>query len=179
MHLHLIYDHIGGTSANLLQLRNFVIVLLSFAGFFRFSEVANLRRSDVKFSLTHMTIFIEKSKTDIYRDDNYYFIAKHIQPFAPLKHCSDLLLWQEFAMNLKSTCFAQYLFLRPKIVTYLGKTITHILHKLLGEIGLNPKQSGYIVSAPGALQQQRIMVLKTDCSKDMDVGSVNVQRMVM
>ena len=34
LHLGLIYDHIGGASANLLQLRNFVNFLLSFAGFF-------------------------------------------------------------------------------------------------------------------------------------------------
>ncbi len=43
IHIQLIYDFIGRTSAN----------------FFRFSEVANLRRSDVSFKSTQMTIFIE------------------------------------------------------------------------------------------------------------------------
>ena len=34
--------------------------------FLRFSEVSNLKRNDFVLHKTHMSIFIEKSKTDIY-----------------------------------------------------------------------------------------------------------------
>ena len=44
-----------------------VIILLSFAGFLRFSECQNLKRRDIIFEQTHVMLFIEKSKTDTYR----------------------------------------------------------------------------------------------------------------
>ncbi|XP_033729279.1 uncharacterized protein LOC117318361 [Pecten maximus] len=40
----------------------------NWAGFLRSAEVLALMRCDIKVSSTHMEIFIEKSKTDIYRD---------------------------------------------------------------------------------------------------------------
>ncbi len=59
-----------------LDLRNFCFVLLNFAGFLRFSEVSVLKLKDITFYETHMVVFIEKSKTDVYRDGNRIYIAK-------------------------------------------------------------------------------------------------------
>ena len=50
------------------DVRTKVIMLLSFAGFLRFSECQNLRRSDIQIFQDYAMIFIEKSKTDIYRN---------------------------------------------------------------------------------------------------------------
>ena len=150
LHLHLIYDHIGGTSANLLQLRNFVIVLLSFAGFFRFSEVANLRRSDVTFNLTHMTIFIERSKTDIYRDGNYSFIAKTHSALCPVETLQRYFVMAGICDESEVYLFRSVSFLKSqnRYVLRINNipisytTAREAVMKLLGEIGLNPKQFG-------------------------------------
>ena len=56
--------------------RTLAICCVAFSGFLRFSEVANLRRSDISFHSTYMKVFIEKSKTDIYRDGAHVLIAK-------------------------------------------------------------------------------------------------------
>ena len=51
---------------NLTNSRLMMILVLSFMGFLRFSELSNLKRSDVIIHNTHMSILIEKSKKDIY-----------------------------------------------------------------------------------------------------------------
>ena len=45
--------------------RLMMILVLSFMGFLRFSGLSNGKRSDFNIHNTHMSIFIEKSKTDI------------------------------------------------------------------------------------------------------------------
>ena len=50
--------------------------VLGFFGFLRFSEIVNLRRSDIKFWENHIELFIEKSKTDKYRDGAKVFISE-------------------------------------------------------------------------------------------------------
>ena len=61
---------------NLPNYRILAICTLAFAGFFRFSEVANLRRSDIVFHRNYLKIFIEKSETDLYRDGAHVLVAK-------------------------------------------------------------------------------------------------------
>ena len=51
---------------NLTNSRLMMILVLSSMGFLRFSDLSNLKRSDFILHNTHMPIFIEKSKTDIY-----------------------------------------------------------------------------------------------------------------
>ena len=63
-------------SANLKDLRIVSICMLAFSGFLRFDEFSKILFSDVCFFDTHMTIFIEKSKTDVYRDGVKVFISK-------------------------------------------------------------------------------------------------------
>ena len=61
------FQYLGGVEMNLTNSRLMMILVLSFMGFLRFSELSNLKRSDFILHNTHMSIFIEKSKTDIYR----------------------------------------------------------------------------------------------------------------
>ena len=44
-----------------------LLCVLSFMGFLKFSEVIDLKNSDIILKETHKSIFIEKSKTDVYR----------------------------------------------------------------------------------------------------------------
>ena len=65
-----IYDHCIKTGPNIYNMKTFTLVNLSFCGFLRYSEASNIRRSDIDFQPSYMKIFIEKSKTDIYRNGN-------------------------------------------------------------------------------------------------------------
>lgn len=66
------------------NLRTLTMCLTSFSGFLRFSELSNLRRSDIVFRGTYMKLFIEKSKTDVYRDGAWVPIAKTGSSTCPL-----------------------------------------------------------------------------------------------
>ena len=58
----------AGTAPSLTDSRLLAIVLLAFAAFLRFSEIAKLRCNDIVFHPGHMVVKISSSKTDQYRD---------------------------------------------------------------------------------------------------------------
>ena len=61
------------------------LCVLSFMGFLRFSEVINLEVSNKILKETHMSIFIEKSKTDVYREGYWMHLSKLKSPLCPIK----------------------------------------------------------------------------------------------
>lgn len=63
-------------SANLKNLRLACMCLLGYAGFLRFSELANIRRSHVFFHDSYIKLFLEASKTDVYREGREVVISK-------------------------------------------------------------------------------------------------------
>ena len=50
--------------------------VLSFAAFLRFSELVNLRRSDIDFHEKYVTLYVAKSKTDKYKQGSHVNISK-------------------------------------------------------------------------------------------------------
>ena len=60
---------------NLADQRLLTIILFAFCSFMRFSEGSRLRRSDFIFSSTYVKVFIEKNKTDIYREGMWFSIS--------------------------------------------------------------------------------------------------------
>ena len=70
------FQYQGGVEMNLTNSRLMMILVLSFMGFPRFSDVSNLKRSDFIIHNAHMSIFIEKSKTDIDRKWHWLHLAK-------------------------------------------------------------------------------------------------------
>ena len=56
--------------------RTMLFAVISYTGFMRFDEASNIQRSDIIVYESFMTIFIEKSKTDLFRQGNIVFIAK-------------------------------------------------------------------------------------------------------
>ena len=67
------YGHLG---ANIMDLRLAAMCLVSFAGFLRYQELANLRFCDVQFCSGYMKLFLERSKTDVYRDGVWVFVSQ-------------------------------------------------------------------------------------------------------
>jgi site-specific recombinase XerD len=58
----------GTKNFNLKDLRIACMCLLGYAGFLRFSELASFNRSDISFFPTYVKLYLEKSKTDVYRE---------------------------------------------------------------------------------------------------------------
>ena len=92
---------------DLLQLRNFVMFVLSFSGFMRASEVFELRRSDIKFESDHLSIKIAKSKNDQLREGKIVVIANSLGEMSPAR-----LLSSYFSMAGISEDSKEYIF-RP------------------------------------------------------------------
>ena len=70
---------------NLLNLRTILLRILSFTRFLRFSEVINLKCSDIILKETHMSIFIETTKTKVYREGYWKRFYKLHSAFCPMK----------------------------------------------------------------------------------------------
>ena len=57
--------------------------LLCYAGFLRYSELANLKRNNIYFCDNYVKLFLENSKTDVYREVREVLISKTNSPTCP------------------------------------------------------------------------------------------------
>ena len=60
-------------------------MVMSFAAFFRYSEVSNLLLGDIVFHDAFIKVFVEKSKTDQYREGHWVHFAKTSTEICPVK----------------------------------------------------------------------------------------------
>lgn len=79
--------------------------ITAFAGFLRVSELLNIRRSDIVFNECYMSIFIQKSKTDVYRDGNCVTIARTGSDLCPVKNMELYLLWANISVDSEEYIF--------------------------------------------------------------------------
>ena len=84
-HLRKIHDSLMEEGMNLLHRRNFTMMILCFSSFLRYNEAANLKLGDVVFCDSYLKVFIEKSKTDQFREGAWVFIAKVDSDICPTK----------------------------------------------------------------------------------------------
>ena len=70
---------------SLSDIRMVELCLIGYAGFLRFSELSSIKASEVKFFLSHVSIFLESSKTDQFRQGAWIVIARSGQPTCPVK----------------------------------------------------------------------------------------------
>lgn len=122
-------------------------MLVGYAGFFRFDELAQLHESDVSIYKEHMEIFIESSKTDQFRDGSKVVIAR-----TGTKLCPVAMMEQYLALAKASTCSDKFLF-RGLVHTKNGSKlrqagsisytrVRELVLGLLASIGLDRKQFG-------------------------------------
>ncbi len=71
--------------------RLMTMILVAFCGFLRSCELLNIARCDINFHDQYMSIFIEASKTDVYRDGAWVVIAATTTELCPVKHMKDYL----------------------------------------------------------------------------------------
>ena len=78
-----LFPQYGSTSASLSDLRARTLCVLGYAGFFLFNELVQLRRCDFHFEDSFMRMFVQRSKTGIYRDGAWVAIAKTFKCTCP------------------------------------------------------------------------------------------------
>ncbi|XP_078352499.1 integrase/recombinase xerD homolog isoform X1 [Oculina patagonica] len=81
----LVNSKISDKCPSLSDLKTVALCLIGYAGFFRFSELCAIRACDIKFFPTYVSIFLESSKTDQFRDGAWIAIARSDQETCPVK----------------------------------------------------------------------------------------------
>ena len=108
MSIEIIKDIISAADlSNTLQLRNFCLYVLCYAGFFRSEEVMSIRRSHITFDDDYMTIKVEKSKTDQLGQGDEVTIAQTGGSACPVSILRDYLSRLNFDPHSDELIFRQ------------------------------------------------------------------------
>ena len=131
--------------------RTMVICVLGFCGFLRWSEASSIKRCDIQFTNAYMKIFIEKSKTDVYRDGHWVFISRSDSDLCPVHMLQDYL----HLTDLSDQHSEQYIFrgitnfpkakiqkLREKNTPISYTTVSKIFLQAIEGIGLQKSDFG-------------------------------------
>ena len=105
LQLYEMYTYSGSKTNSLSNLQTILICVLSFMRFPRFSEVLKSRRCDIIINNTFRSIFIEKSKTDIYREEFGVDLTKLDTVLCPIELVSQYLK----KSNIRDNC-QKYIF---------------------------------------------------------------------
>ncbi|XP_033762818.1 integrase/recombinase xerD homolog isoform X1 [Pecten maximus] len=146
-HLKSLVSNFAGHRANLSDLRLVTLCLLGYSAFLRFSEICNIRRSDLMFFESHMNINIPKSKTDIYREGNTVSIAKLDSQCCPVSMTLRYLQLAEIPHDSSEFIFRSLSFC-PKSNSYKLRGTSplsytrarEVLLEKLSSIGLDPSK---------------------------------------
>ena len=79
-----IIDRHGTEEASVKDLRIAAISSLGFARFLRFNELSNIQPKHLTFCNGFVKIFVPRSKTDVYREGDYVYIAKLEGKYCPV-----------------------------------------------------------------------------------------------
>ena len=140
----------GNSDCNLLDLRIVSMCLIGYAGFLRFSEIVNIKRSDIQFFDSHLSLFVSKSKTDVYKDGSSVYISRTFLPTCPvaalerylslakIKNSSDEFIFRNISFMKKDNSYKLRSLNRPLCYTRARE----ILLSALESLGLNKKLFG-------------------------------------
>ena len=128
--------------------RTLAICLLSFSAFLRFDECQKLRRSDIKFFHDHATIFIQSSKTDVYRQGHWVYIAKlnsNLCPVRGLERYLDLANIENYSENfifrgVTKSKQSERLWFKDQPISY--SSVRDDIKRVIKDIDLDHKQYG-------------------------------------
>jgi integrase len=69
--------------------------LLAYAGFLRSEELLKIKRSDIVFHSTYINVFIESSKTGVYRDRAWVTVSRTGATLCPVVNLERYLTWAQ------------------------------------------------------------------------------------
>ena len=81
------------SEGNVYNQRTICACLIAYSGFLRSSELLAIKRSDIIIDNTHMSIFFEHSKTDIFRDGAWVLISRTNSELCPVMNTERYLKW--------------------------------------------------------------------------------------
>ena len=160
--------------------------LLCYAGFLRFNELANLKICDIVICNSHVKLFLEKSKTDQFREGAWVFIGatykntcpvSMLRKYLTLANISDMYS-DDFLFRPLSFCKTQTLHILRSGHLHISYTrCREIFKEVLESIGLDSSLFGlHSLRAGGASAAAAVGVpdrlfkrhgrWKTDNSKD-------------
>lgn len=143
-----IVNKFGLDLTNLKNIRVACLCLLGYAGFLRYSELANIRRNQITFYDSYVKIFLESSKTDIYREGREVVISKTDKITCPVKMLQLYLSLANIDTTSSDFIFRPLCFCKSKNMYKLKNgnlsytTAREILLDALESIGLDKKQFG-------------------------------------
>lgn len=147
----------GFHNTDLKNIRVVCMCLLCYAGFLRFAELANLRRHHVFIYDNHVKLFLESSKTDVYREGRDVLISKTNTPTCPVNMLLRYFYLAEIPADSTDYIFRPLCFcksvnsykLRSGKLSY--NTAREILLSALETLGLSKKYFGlYSLRSGGA-----------------------------
>lgn len=102
-----VIDLFGDREKNrdLCSVRTITMLILGFAGFLRFNELANIKVKNITFKDLYMNICVETSKTDVYRRGNEITIAKTGGKLCPVSWIKHYLSLAEIENNSEDYIF--------------------------------------------------------------------------
>jgi hypothetical protein len=128
------------------ELMKLTAVTLCYVGFLRFSDLMVIQWQEIRFLPTHMELFLEKSKTDQYREGRWVLIARVGGLFCPVKLVEDLLREGQYAAFgpgglIRSTSISpSKQTLRDSQPSYT--TVLHWFKDAASRLGLDPAAYG-------------------------------------
>lgn len=139
-----------GLSTNLADLRICCLVLLSYAGILRYSELSHLKASNLRFYDSHVEITIVSSKTDVYRQGNVVVIAKTNSDLCPVAMLKRYLEAANISISSDEFIFRAISFLKSRnshILCKANKPLSYtrareLLLSTLSEVGCKKEQFG-------------------------------------
>ena len=147
--LKMLHNNLMIKDGTLGAIRTMTFCILGYCGFLRYDEISNLQFGDFVFERTFMKIFIEKSKTDVYRDGKWVFIAKGDTQLCPIQIVNRYFRecgftpdsGHEFIFRgISKGKFHEKLRSVNKPLSYTR--VREVLLQALGSIGLEPRSFG-------------------------------------
>lgn len=136
-------------SRKLLDVRTMAFVVFGFRAFLRYNEIIRIRKGNVVLHQNYMKVFIEKSKTDVYRGGKWMYISTGISSTCPVEIIRLYLRKGGFESQKKEaylfravtkTKHKEYLREKNRHITY--STMRHHLLQSLTRVGEEAKEFG-------------------------------------
>ena len=135
---------------NLPNLRICCLMLLGYAGFLRYNELAHIKDNNLQQFSSHVEVIIENSKTDIYRQGNTIVIARTNSEFCPVAILEKYLKQANISLSSDEFIFRSLYYLKSKNIHMLSKTnkplsytrARELLLNAISDVGLDKKKFG-------------------------------------
>ena len=111
----------GKARADLTHLRIACMCLISCAGFLRYSELSNLRRDNFTLYEQYVKLFLEGSKTDVYREGRDVLISKTNSNTCPVNTLLRYLSSADIMHDSTDYISVHFHFANRLVLTYLEK----------------------------------------------------------